>query len=127
MEWLATLGTGIVLLVLLAPLLTLAVTLFVLVPLAHLHAAPSMLGRASFTCPVSRRDVNATFETEPGFLHPSDVVACSLFGDQPVRCAKGCLAHADAHEAPPFMFARYALLSGDEALREPIPVNGARG
>jgi hypothetical protein len=122
MEWLVTLGTGLVLLVLLAPVLTLLVTIFVLVPLAHLHAAPAMLGRASFSCPVTRRNVNATFETQPGFVHPTDVLTCSLFGDRPVTCAKGCLAHADAHEAPPFLFARYALLAGDESLA----VNGAR-
>jgi hypothetical protein len=122
MEWLATLGTGLVLLVLLAPVLTLLVTLFVLVPLAHLHAAPAMLGRASFACPVTHRNVSATFETQPGFIHPTDVLACSLFGDRPVTCPKGCLAHADAHEAPPFLFPRYALLAGDESLA----VNGAR-
>jgi hypothetical protein len=127
MEWLATVGTGIVLVVILAPVLTLIVTLFVLVPLAHLHGAPPMVGRASFTCPVTKKGVNASFETEPGFAHPSDVLSCSLFGDRPVSCAKGCLAHADAHEAPPFVFARYALLSGDESLREAVPVNGARG
>ena len=127
MEWLVGLGTGIVLLVLLAPVLTLIVTVFVLVPLAHLHASPPMLGRTSFSCPVTHRDVSATFETEPGFAHPSDVLTCSLFGDKPVTCAKGCLGHVDAHEAPPFMFARYALLSGEETLREPVPVNGARG
>ncbi|OGL00686.1 MAG: hypothetical protein A3I14_00755 [Candidatus Rokubacteria bacterium RIFCSPLOWO2_02_FULL_73_56] len=117
MEWLGTILTGLALLVLLAPLLSLLVTVFVLVPLAHLLPHPAMVARASFTCPFSKRRVSAAFLTSPGSQAPSDVLSCSLFGDGGVRCKKGCLGLAESLWEGRPVVARYALLADGEASR----------
>lgn len=125
MEWLITLVAGIGFAVLLAPVAMLLLTFFVLVPLAHLMSRPAMIGRATFDCPVTRRRVNAAFVSEPGHDHPSDVSACSRFGDGPVTCKKGCLAVATIGWGASAMTPRYALISGDVALRDVARRNGA--
>jgi len=117
MEWLVTILTGLALLVLLAPLLSLFLTVFVLVPLAHLLPHPAMVARASFTCPFSRRQVSAAFLTSPGSPAPSDVLSCSLFGDGEVRCKKGCLDLTESLWERRPVVARYALLADGEAFR----------
>src|SRR3989304_4170625 len=66
MEWLGTILTGLALLVLLAPLLSLLVTVFVLVPLAHLLPHPALVARASFTCPFSTRRGGRAAAGRPG-------------------------------------------------------------
>lgn len=116
MEWLVTILTGLVLLIVLAPVVSLLGTLFVLVPLAHLAPHPEMLARTSFVCPFSKRRVNVAFLTSPASPTPSDVVSCSLFSDG-VRCQKGCLGMAESAWAGRPVVARYALLADGEAYR----------
>lgn len=126
MELVTTVLTALGLVVIFAPLVTLFLAVFVLMPLALLApGAPASLVRASFQCPLRRSRVTATFTATPGFVHPTDVVACSAFGAGAVTCKKGCLAFAAAHEGPSLMAARYALLSGGEALRDPLPLSAA--
>jgi hypothetical protein len=108
---------AVALVALLAPVLLLLVTVFVLVPLALIQARPSTVSRVTFECPVSRRQVHAAFATSPTADKPSDVLACSLFGDGPVTCRKGCLEAAVPHWGPPTAFPRFALLAGGEAYR----------
>ena len=117
MEWVSLIVASVMLVLIASPVLFLVVTFFVLVPLALLAPAVSALGRTSFTCPVTRRHVTATFLTKAGKETPSDVVACSMFPDG-VRCAKSCLCEAHTSWTPSPAVARYALLSGGEALRD---------
>ena len=117
MEWLVTILTGLVLVIVLAPVVSLLGTLFVLVPLAHLAPHPEMLARASFVCPFSKRRVNVAFLTSPASPTPSDVVSCSLFHDGNPSCAKGCLGLAESAWAGRPVVARYALLADGEAYR----------
>lgn len=108
---------GVVFALIAAPVVLLLTTLLLLVPLALLAPRAPMLARTSFACPVSRRDVTATFLTEPGAAAPTDVVACSTFPNG-VRCAKSCLRDARASWTASPMVARYALLAGGETRRE---------
>ena len=108
---------GVLLVLLLAPVLMLLVTVFVLVPLAHFFGPPASIARASFTCPVTRRRVSAAFLTEGGAGQPSDVTACSIFGGGEVRCAKRCLGLGRVGWAPSPMAPRYALLADGTTLR----------
>lgn len=117
MEWLGTILAGLALLFLLAPLLALLGTFFVLVPLAHLLPHPETIARASFDCPVSKRRVNVAFLTSPGSPTPADVLSCSLFADDRVRCEKGCLGVSTTVWGARPVVARYALLAGGEAYR----------
>ena len=118
MEWLVTILTGLALLILLAPLLSLLVTFFVLVPLAHFLPQPSMVSRASFDCPFSKRWVNVALLTSPESPAPSDVLSCSLFSDERgVRCKKGCLGLAATGWTRRLVVARYALIADGEAFR----------
>jgi hypothetical protein len=117
MEWLVTLVTGFAVFVLLAPLLVLLVTVFVLVPLAHLAPRPAMIARSTFECPFSKHKATAEFLTSPDAERPVDVVACSLFAGGPVRCAKGCLALGHAAWAPSPAVPRYALIAGGTTYR----------
>lgn len=117
MDWLYLLVAGMVLVLVLAPVVLLLGTLFVLVPLAHLAPAPPTVARASFDCPFSERRVSVAFLTTPGADRPSDVVSCSLFDDG-VRCHKGCLELTQAAWRPSALCARYALLADGEAHRE---------
>ncbi|MBI3637385.1 MAG: hypothetical protein HY216_14425 [Candidatus Rokubacteria bacterium] len=126
MEWLMTIVTALGLAVMFAPLVTLFLAVFVLMPLGLLAPrAPTSLARTSFRCPFREANVMATFCAAPGFIHPTDVIACSAFGAGAVTCKKGCLALAEAREGPSLMAARYALLSGAEALRDPLPLSTA--
>ena len=117
MEWVMTILAGLVFAVMVAPLAMLVLTFFVLVPLAHLMPASRMLARARFNCPVSRRTVTASFVTSPGDEHPTDVAACSHFGDGKVVCGKKCLAVATVGWEPSPMVPRYSLLADDTAPR----------
>ncbi len=117
MEWVVTILTGFAFLLLVAPAAMLLLTVFVLVPLAHLVPQPPMLARATFECPFSRRTVNAAFEVSPGAGRPTDVHACSVFGAGPVRCRKGCLATATSGWAPSPMLPRFALTADGPAFR----------
>ena len=117
MDWPITVLAGVILVVALAPIATLLLTLFVLVPLAHLMPRPQMLARTSFDCPVTKGRVSATFVASPESARPADVVACSRFGDGRVTCAKACLAPAEVAWAPSPMVPSYCLLSGETASR----------
>lgn len=118
MDLTVTVLTGLALLVLLAPVISLLATVFILVPLAHLLPPPAMLARTSFECPYSRRRVNVAFLTSPSSAIPADVLSCSAFSDgRGVRCKKGCLDLAQTGWAPRPVLARYALLADGEACR----------
>lgn len=116
MEWIVTVVAGLVLAVILAPVVMLLLTFFVLVPLAHLMPARGTLARTRFECPFKKIVVNATFVTTPNGT-PADVAACSAFGDGTVTCAKGCRALATVGFAPSPMVPRFGLLAGTEAFR----------
>ena len=117
MEWLITIFVAFIAIVAVAPIAMLLLTIFVLVPLAHLMPRPTMLARRSFVCPFSNRRVSATFVTSPDTTHPTDVVACSRFGDGRVTCAKACVGLAVTRWAPSPMVPPYCLLAGDVATR----------
>ena len=117
MDWVIMVVAGFIAAVALAPIAMLLLTVFVLVPLAHLMPRPAMLARRSFECPFSRRRVTATFLASPNTTHPEDVVACSRFGDGRVACAKACLGMAVTGWAPSPMVPAYCLLAGDTASR----------
>jgi hypothetical protein len=121
MEWMMTLLTGLGLFVLLAPVLALLFTVFVLVPLAHLAPAAAAVARRGFRCPVTKRRVHATFLTAPGVDRPLDVVECSEFDPEPVTCKKGCLALATVKPASSPMVPRYALIADGVACRQDAP------
>jgi hypothetical protein len=125
MPSLNTLLTAIVFAILLAPVAMLLLTVFVLAPLAHLAPRAPMLARATFTCPVSKRAVNAAFLSEPGAEHPSDVASCSVFGHDPVRCKKGCLELAATGWAASAMTPRFSLVADGVALRDVARTNSA--
>lgn len=118
MDLIVTFLAGLALLVLLATLISLLLTVFILVPLAHFAPAPPMVARTSFDCPYSRRRVNVAFLTSPAAGRPSDVLSCSLFTDERgVRCKKGCLELAETVWTPRPVVARFALLADREASR----------
>lgn len=118
MDLIVMLVTGLALLVLLAPLISLLATVFILVPLAHFLPPPAMVARTSFECPYSRRKMNVAFLTEPSSETPSDVLACSVFPDEGgVRCKKMCRELAATGWAPRPVVARFALLADGEASR----------
>jgi hypothetical protein len=79
--------------------------------------AARMLARARFNCPVSKRTVTASFVTSPSNEHPTDVAACSNFGDGKVLCDKKCLALTTVGWEPSAMVPRYSLLADDTAPR----------
>jgi len=112
MEWIVTVATGIALLVLFLPLIMLLGTFFVLVPLAHLAPAPTMVARASLYCPFARRSASVAFETPASSDTPSDVLTCSLFADgRGIRCTKGCLRLVRTGWTPSPMVPRFSLIA----------------
>jgi hypothetical protein len=117
MDWIVTIFAGFVFALMLAPLVMLALTFLVLVPLAHLMPAPSMRAGARFDCPFSGRLVTATFVTSPDETHPTDVAACSRFGHGKVACGKQCLTLAAVGWTPSPMVPRFALLADGTAAR----------
>jgi len=123
MEWIGMLVTGLMFVLVAAPMLLLFVTFFVLVPLAHLAPRPSTLSRASFACPCSNRHALATFLTAPGAEQPADVLDCSVFADGRVRCQKACLAHVASSWRPSAMVPPFALIADGVTFREPAPVS----
>ena len=124
MESMMTVLTALGVLVLLAPVLALLFTFFVLVPLAHLAPAATAVARRGFRCPITKRWVRATFLTAPGAERPLDVLECSEFEPDAVRCAKGCLAVATTKPAPSPMVPRFALIADGLACREGAPQEG---
>jgi hypothetical protein len=118
MEWMVTILSGLGLLVLLAPVIMLLLTFFVLVPLAHFVPPASTVSRTSFACPVSKRRVSVAFLGISGVGTPTDVLSCSVFPDgERVRCAKGCLGLAETRRMPSPMVPPYALLADGVASR----------
>jgi hypothetical protein len=116
MEWIVTIFAGLVLAVLAAPAAMLLLTIFVLVPMAHFLPAPATLARARFECPFRKTTVNATFLTTPDG-QAADVTACSAFGEGAVTCGKACRALTSVGWTPSPMVPRFALISGDAAVR----------
>jgi len=123
MEWAGSLVATIVLLLLVVPVVAaLGSVLFLAVAGWAFYGSPSV-ARTGFYCPFSKRSVTTAFLTQPGSEQPSDVIACSRFADErAVTCAKECVSLAEAGWGASCMEPRYALLSGDVALR---PVAGA--
>lgn len=118
MDLIVTLVAGLALLILLAPVISLLATVFILVPLAHFASTPPMVARTSFECPYSRRRVNVAFLTSPAAETPADVLSCSVFDDERgIRCKKGCLELAQTAWTPRPVVARFALLADGEASR----------
>lgn len=118
MDLIVTLVAGLAALVLLAPAISLLLTVFILVPLAHFATVPPKVARTSFECPYSRRRVGVAFLTQPSSPTPADVLSCSVFTDEHgVRCKKGCLALAETTWTPRPVVARFALLADGEASR----------
>jgi hypothetical protein len=116
LEWLVLVMAGLALAVLLAPVVTLLGTVFVLVPLAHLAPRPPMVARTSFDCPFSRRHVNVEFLTSPTASEPVDVLACSMFTNG-VACERKCRALMQTGWTPSPVVPRYALLADGVAFR----------
>jgi hypothetical protein len=108
---------GVLLFMLLSPLLILFLTLFVLAPLAHLVGPAPSVGRTSFRCPFSGREVSVAFVTAGGEDHPGDVLSCSAFPGGRATCKKACLALSHVGWTPSPMVARYALLADGAAPR----------
>ncbi|MBI4636199.1 MAG: hypothetical protein HY727_07595 [Candidatus Rokubacteria bacterium] len=111
MEWVVAIATGLGLLIVLAPLVLLLATVFVLVPLAHLLPPQPTVARTAFDCPFSKRHVRVAFVAAPGADRPSDVLSCSVFMDGRIRCKKGCVALAEPRWAPSPMVSRFALIA----------------
>jgi hypothetical protein len=124
MEWIGLLVTGLMLVLLGAPVLLLLGTFFILIPLAHLAPRPPMLSRTSFDCAFSKRHASATFLTAPGADRPADVLDCSVFAGDRVRCAKECLGIAAVSWRPSPMVPPFSLIADGVTLRELASVNG---
>jgi hypothetical protein len=122
MEWMGSVVAVFVLLLLVVPAIVAVGSVLLLGAAGWMSYASPSLARTRFSCPFSNRSVTAAFVTRPGSEQPSDVVSCSLFKDErAITCKKGCLQlMATGWSASP-MAPRYALLSGDVALR---PVAG---
>jgi hypothetical protein len=117
MDWVVSVVVGAGLLVLFSPLLMLALTVFVLAPLAHLARRPAMIGRSTFDCPLSKRRVSVEFLTSPDGTRPTDVRSCSMFADGRIRCAKGCCDLSETAWTPSPAVPRFALIAGDTTYR----------
>lgn len=122
MEWVLTLTSSFVVLVLLAPF-ALLVGVVILLALAN-HVLPgTTVSSTAFDCPFSKRRATVEFLTPSGAQEPTDVLSCSVFAPKPyhVRCEKGCLGLAKSGWASSPMMPRYALLSGGVAYRAMRP------
>jgi hypothetical protein len=117
MDWVIWIATGLVVLVLTAPLLMLGFTVLVLAPLAHLVRRPTMIARTAFRCPFSRRQVRVEFITTPEAARPLGVHACSMFSDGHIRCEQGCCDIAETAWTPSSATPRFALIAGDTVYR----------
>lgn len=123
MEWAGSVVATFVLLLLVVPVVAALGSVFFLAIAGWAFYGSPSVARTGFYCPFSRRSVTTAFLTEAGSEQPSDVVSCSRFADESaVTCAKGCVKMAEAGWGASCMEPRYALLSGDVALR---PVAGA--
>jgi hypothetical protein len=118
MEWIGSLVAVLVLIVLVVPAVAAVGCVFLLGAAGWVSYGSPSVGRAVFRCPLSGRRVTAAFLTPPGTEQPSDVMSCSRFkNERAVRCKKSCLHLATNGWAASPMAPRYALLSGDVALR----------
>lgn len=117
MDWMMTLVSALVTLLLLGPLAVVAFTMFALVAAGLFLPASPTVAHATFVCPFSLRRVTAAFLSWAGAERPVDTVSCSAFRDpRQIRCEKQCLGRAEAHWAPSPLFPRFALLAGGVAL-----------
>lgn len=118
MEWIGSVVAAFVMLLLVVPVVAALVAVFFLAVAGWAFYDSPSVARTGFSCPFSNRHVTAGFLTPPGSEYPSDVASCSRFADEcAVTCEKGCLGLAEAGWSASFMEPRYALLSGDVALR----------
>jgi hypothetical protein len=118
MEWALPLVFVLVVLVFIVPLALLLAAVALLGFAGHFGARQSIVSRATFDCPFSKRHANVEFLTAFGSEETVDVVSCSVFSDpRHVRCKKGCLELAAAGWSPPLTMPRYALLADGVALR----------
>lgn len=111
MEWVYLLLTGLVIAVIATPVVMLLLTIFVLVPLAHLLPRPTMVARTSLDCPFAERRAEVAVLTDPAHEAPRDVVSCSVFPGG-VQCAKGCLDLVRVRWGPSPMVPRFSLIAG---------------
>ena len=122
MEWMGSVVASFVVLLLVIPVVVAVGSVFLLGAAGWVSYGSPSVASATFRCPFSRRRVTASFLTPPGSEQPSDVVACSLFKrGRAITCQKGCVHMAETGWSASPMAPRYALLSGDVALR---PVAG---
>jgi hypothetical protein len=118
MEWMGSLIAAFVVLLLIVPAILAVVSVILLGAAGWVSYASPSVARTRFHCPFSKRSVTAAFLTRPGSEQPSDVVSCSLFQNgRAITCQKGCVQMAETGWAASPMEPRYALLSGDVALR----------
>jgi hypothetical protein len=120
MEWVLTLTSGVVVLLLLGPLAMLLGGLVLFGLVGHVLRGPGVY-RAAFDCPFSKQRASVEFLGETASDHPADVLSCSVFAPKPyhVRCEKGCLGLAETRGALSPMMPRYALLADGVAYRAP--------
>ncbi len=126
MEWVLTLTSSFVVLLLLAPLAVLLGGFMLFGLVGHVLSPGPMVSRTAFDCPFSKRRASVEFLSEPGSDRPTGVLSCSVFAPKPyhVRCQKGCLGLAETGWALSPMMPRYALLSGGLAYRATPPPEG---
>ena len=119
MEWVLTLTSSVVALLLLAPLVVLLGGLMLFGLAGHFFSSSFVVSRASLDCPFSKQHAAVEFIGEPGGDRATDVLSCSVFAPKPyhVRCKKECVGLAEVGWTPSFMMPRFALLSGDVAYR----------
>jgi hypothetical protein len=120
MEWMLTLTSGAVVLLLLGPMVMLLGGLMLFGLVGHLFKGPGVF-RTAFDCPFSKQRASVEFLGGSTSDHPADVLSCSVFAPKPyhVRCEKACLGLAETRGVLSPMMPRYALLADGVAYRAP--------
>lgn len=126
MDWMLSLASSFVVLLLLLPL-AVGLLLVIALGIGFLVPASETGSRASFDCPFSKRRATVEFLISPESDRPLDVLSCSVFSKPyHIRCKKGCLAMAVPGWLPSPMMPRFALLAdGGISYRGPGSVGSA--
>jgi hypothetical protein len=118
MEWVLRLTSGVVVLLLLAPLAVLLGGLILFGIVGHLLPKSLIRSRKTFGCPYSNQQATVDFLSPLESEQPSDVLSCSVFANpSQVRCQKRCLTMTETAWAPSAMMPRYSLLADGVAYR----------
>jgi len=117
MDWLLMIPVALAALIVFGPLVAILTTLFILVPLSLLAPLPSMVARASFDCPFSRKKVSVAFLTTPTSGAPTDVLSCSLYAAGGIRCKKDCMRLGETGWTPSPVLPRYSLIADGVSFR----------